>query len=275
MQATDKLAQEWRDALIESVEPYVGSPIYFSGGTDSATLLAAQLELGGCPSLYSFRLGPNDSVDTAVARRIADAFDLYFTCVEIDQSLKTLEANVRWIIETLGESGKTVVQCAHPIMYMAKAVQDDGYTEAMLGTGGIVLDGRKVAEYNRYEPESAVREFREHKMRDKDRRGCGTWAMHEIARRVGVETAEPYSDEPVRSLGLSISYDEMNRPKQKGIALRAFPDFWSRGYYRTNTPMQVGGGIRGWHDRLLDSDLNSIGAKSVVGIYNAIKRGDI
>ena len=99
-----------------------------------------------------------------------------------------------------------------------------------------------------------------------------------MARLCGTPMEEPYSDEPLLSHAIAMDYAELNRLgtkfKQKGIALRAFPEFWSRGWYRRNSSLQVNSGVREWHDTLLaDVELNPDGRhRAVVGIYNQIRR---
>ena len=66
----------------------------------------------------------------------------------------------------------------------------------------------------------------------------------------------------------------INYPFQKGIAVRAFPEFWGlRPWRRRRDPLQVGSGIRAWHDELLSSAaLNRRGSRLVVGVYNEMAR---
>jgi hypothetical protein len=159
-------------------------------------------------------------------------------------------------------------------MHLTKRVRQDGYLRAVVGTGAVCLDDRRVMEIRAQEGEEAARVYREEKLEDRNH-DCGTGRMHEIARVCGVPLEEPYSDEPIRSHALALDITDLNRgPRgfgQKGIAVRAFPDFWMRDrWYRRNSPLQVNSGLREWHDDLLDSPLNPDGARRVVAVYNRI-----
>jgi len=272
--ALDPLAAEWREKLEETLQPYRRLPLLLSGGTDSATILAALMVLNERPDCYTFQIGNHRSMDLRVAQKMCADFDLKLTICELDRSRNALVQDVRTVIQMLGTSGKAAVQCAQPIMHMATRIRADGYKRAIVGTGCICLDGRQVAVVWAQEGEEAARKLRADKHQDRhlDR---GTGQMHKMAVRCGVQLEEPYTEEPVCSFGLSIDYAEMNRPKQKGIALRAYPGFWRRGYYRKNDPLQVGTGVREWHDTLLkDEELNPGGRhKAVVAIYNRMKKG--
>jgi asparagine synthetase B (glutamine-hydrolysing) len=192
------------------------------------------------------------------------------TVVEIPRTPERLEADVREVLRLLRTARKTSVQCAQPVMHLARRISEDGYSGAVVGTGAVVLDDRKLAVMLDRYGEEAARRYRREKLEDRHR-DCGTGRMHEMARLCGVTLEEPYSDEPLRSYALSLDVKELNRPRQKGIALRAFPEFYGRPdaprFWRKNVPLQVGSGIREWHDALLSSPLNRRGMKAVAAVY--------
>lgn len=277
----DPVAAKWREALVETVRPYAedGLPLLLSGGVDSGSIHAACLELGHRPKCYAYTLYvPDDptfeiSQDFVVARRAAIASGCEWKGVWIDRTFKQLEADVREVIETLRVSRKTSVQCAQPLLYLLRAVLGDGSDRVIAGTGGVVLDGRSVMVLRADEGEEAAREFRRAKLRDRWNPDTATGQMHRLAGKMKMRLEEPFSEEPVSSVGLELDLDEMNRGPRgfgtKGIAVRAFPEYWQRpGRYRGATPLQVGGGVREWHDSLLDSPLNRRDAKRVNAIYN-------
>jgi hypothetical protein len=58
--------------------------------------------------------------------------------------------------------------------------------------------------------------------------------------------------------------------------LNAFNDYFSKqNIYRKNSNLQVGSGIREWHNELLNTELNKNNRKRVDEIYKDIARGDI
>ena len=69
----------------------------------------------------------------------------------------------------------------------------------------------------------------------------------------------------------SKSWPELNKPKQKQVALDAFAEeFAAIDIYRTNANLQCVSGIREWHDELLDTELNKRGRIRVADLYRDI-----
>jgi asparagine synthetase B (glutamine-hydrolysing) len=270
---SDPIAERWRAALLQTVaETCVGLPVLLSGGMDSTTLVVANVVLGYRPTCYSFTVGEVEHSDLRAARRVTDDLGLPLVVVDIPRTEDQLVGDVRRLIADLGTTLKTAIQCAQPISHMARRLRADGYSRATIGTGCIVLDDRRVAIIAHDEGEDAARVYRAAKHGDKDL-DRGTGAMHRIARLRGIELVEPYTAEPVVSVGLAIDYAEMNRPRQKGIALRAFPEYFSvYPWWRRNRPLQVGSGLREWHDTLLASSWNLRGSRAVVAVYRDLAR---
>lgn len=272
----DEQAREWRDVFLETVRPYAEAqlPLLLSGGIDSGTILAACLELGHNPDCYGYALNGHTSSDLTTARKMTTRFGCAWTAVFIPRNLDQLTADVREVIEKLRTSRKTAVQCAQPIMHLARQIKKDGFDEVLAGTGGVALDGRLVMVLLAQEGEGAARELRAKALEDRHH-DTGTGAIHRMARLCDVAVQEPLSDEPLKAHALALDMNDLSRgPKgygQKGIAVRAFPEFWMRNnWYRRNSSLQVNGGIRDWHEELLTSPLNPNGAERVVAVYNRI-----
>ncbi len=272
----DETAAAWRAALVETMEPCRKLPLILSGGVDSGTLLAGLLDMGEKPHCYTFALAEEVNPDTKRARMMCKDYDLRLTEVRIPRTRSQLVGDVQHVIEMTRQSRKTVIQCAQPMLHVARAVARDGYYGCIIGTGAVVLDDRTVMVKFAEDPESA-QEYRREKLGDRHDLSCGTGWMHEVCKIEGVPAEEPFSDDPLKTVALSLSIPELARgPKgnniQKGIAWRAFPTFWQReGYWRRNQSFQVSTGIREWHDEVLlqDPELNPNGRhQKVVAIYN-------
>lgn len=272
----DSQALTWKRKLLETLDASCrGKALVLSGGVDSGTLLAGLLELGERPPCYTFQLGAEVNPDLAVCERMARDYELDLRVVRIQRTPAQLERDVRSVISMLKTSRKTSVQCCHPMVYLAGRMNADGQTGCILGTGAVVLDDRRVMVLRARYGERAARDYRRDKLGDRYA-DCGTGRMHEVCRIYHVPAEEPYSDDPLASYALSLSIADLargpdGRNVQKGIAWRAFPEFWGRpGYWRRNSSFQVSTGIREWHQELLTSPLNSRGAQRVVAIYNDI-----
>lgn len=265
----DLIAAQWREALLTTVAPHVGTPLFLSGGMDSRTLLAAQVELGSKPDCYTFKIGENESKDLLAARNAARYVGSPLTEVKLSDNVDDLANDVREVIRIIGRSGKAAVQCSHPILHMSRVVKRDGHSKVMIGTGGVCEDNRKCQIAARAKDWEKVQLMRTTNIDSSTKNPkSATWAMLEVARLSGLESVEPYATEPLRSAGLSISYSEINSPKQKGIALRSFPEFYKQVSWRGNVALQIGSGLREFHDLLLESKYNTRQSLAVVAIYN-------
>jgi len=271
---SDQVATEWRNRFLAVVEDLGPAPILLSGGTDSGTILAAQLALGWRPDLWSFRFEFVPSRDWIVSDLMATHYGLTFHTVEIANS--EIRSDVERLIELTGESKKSHVQCGHPIMRIAEILGGFFWTRtAYVGTGGVIEDNRRGSEILHYDGEEAFREYRRENLLKWEEQRTATWRMIDVAATFGVELLQPFATQPFADYSLSLDSDEINSPKQKGIALRAFPEFWSNGWYRRNEFLQKGSGLSAAHDAVLlgDPDLDPDGRwKSVTGIYNEIRR---
>lgn len=271
----DQEAWDWRYWLMETMAPYAREklPLFLSGGVDSGTLLAAALEFGYQPHCFAYKIEGRPSEDFRIARQMATRFGCIFFGLELPADPDWVKASARDVISMLGTSRKTSVQCAIPIRAMARKAIDVGVDRAIVGTGAVVLDDRTVMVKLAEEGEEAAREYRAEKLEDRYL-DCGTGRMHEIAKMEGVTLEEPFSDEPLKSHALALDIKELNRGPygygQKGIAVRAFPNFWmNRGWYRRNVSLQVASGLRELHDEVLlsDPEVNPAGAKAVSAVY--------
>lgn len=268
-------ANSFRERLLGILRPLdPGTPLLLSGGTDSATILAALLALDRHPVCYSFRLGSFDSPDIRVARSMTATFGLEHRVVTIPRTPETLVADIRQILRIIpvdaASPRKTHVQCAHPFLYLAEAVAGDGFPAALSGLGADDLygTGRRATQGYREQGEAWCRKFRTELANSPH---VSDFAIRAVCAAYTLDLIQPYREPALRDFILATPYAELHQPVQKGIALRAFPEFWKRGtWYRRNQNLQVVSGIREWHDTLLSSPLNTRGAKVVTPIYRAL-----
>ena len=94
-----------------------------------------------------------------------------------------------------------------------------------------------------------------------------------VAKQHGVELSEPYRNQNLINYQITLDMADINFPRQKGIALRAFPSFFKEAKWRRNSPHQIDSGLRQLHDTLLsDTTLNTRQNKAVIAVYNNLKK---
>lgn len=269
----DETAQRWRDALLESVEPYRGLPILLSGGMDSLTLYAALVELGERPVCVSYRMSRTVSEDVAVVDQVVRDHGSISYVVELPTDRQSIERDVRSVVRFLGTGRKTAVECAVPIVYMARLIRAAGFDSALIGDPGIVEDNRFFTVGVNTDGETEDwHAWRRARMLDRDDQVVnGSRAMVLAAESEGLRLARPFGELPIVEVGLSISVAEINSPRQKGIALRAFPDFYGYPdqirYWRRNKSLQSASHLRDVYHAAF-----GVGEKQVAAVYARLLR---
>lgn len=269
-------ARDLRNGMLRAVcELREDTAIFFSGGVDSCTVLAASLELGRRPFLITFNLGGRDHTDTKAVRHIATTLKLDYAVSEIPRGPDRLERDVRKVIKLTGESKKAHVQCSHPFLYMCDILHSQDRVHAAMGMRAGDLWGlsRHAQMALHANGELAYRKKRTH---DVHNTSVSDFTVRRLCAACGVLVRDPWEHEDVVKAMLGASFPTMHKPYQKALAVEAFPEFWSKGaFYREASNLQVGSKLREYHDTLLNSPLNNKGHKRIVGVYNAIGRGEV
>jgi len=275
----DSKAEKYRRLMIEAVEQTPAETgLLISGGMDSGTILAAMLALGRKPQLVTFHLAGHMSSDVRVSVRMADAFNLKLETVVIPRSEHDLVDTVLEIMKLFQENGtkfgKVRIQCAHAIKVLSERLAKVGCTIAADGTPGIVEDNKRIYIILHKHGEQRAREYRKEQLDGHYDSSSGTFI--DVAAHYGVKLYQPFMHQPLTDYALSLDMEEINRGRQKGIALRAFPEFWKTGsWWRKNSSLQVNGGLREYHDTLLKSAYNTHKWKLVLPVYKEIYRREI
>ncbi len=279
------VVRRWRAALLATLEPIPpDTPLLLSGGMDSLALLAALVELGRRPFLATYRLADRPSADSAMAGAVAADYGLPLAELRLRVDAESVERLVRTVIGVLGTARKTAVECASPTLLLALELHRRGYGRVIAGSGGIVEDNRSFVIALRAAGGTetpALRAYRRSQLLGTAGSGSATEAMWRAAAAAGVTLVEPYSTEPLASTALSIPAAELNRPRQKGIALRAFPSFFGYPdrlrYWHRNCSLQSASGLReAFAAVLLDSPrLNARRHRAVRGVYGDLLAGRV
>ncbi len=270
----DALARETRDVLEREAGRVPAEPVavFLSGGVDSASVLLSLLAAGREVVAYSFVLEGRVSTDFLLARRVARSLGVEFRSVILPGSLDGLEADLRFLVAS-GLRKKADVECGWPRWKALCAVQ-----ERHLATGdgadGYFGVSRKAAVRWAKDP-APMDQFRDEYLDAPNRAQVGTlrgWAADR-----GVTLWTPWWAREMRDAYRGTSWRDVNRPRQKEPVRRAFAtEFSGLPRLPPHTNLQLGdSGIAAHFERLLGTNLNRRGYRSVVGVYNAVARGEV
>jgi asparagine synthetase B (glutamine-hydrolysing) len=225
MQAVTGKAAQLRELAIAAMKDHADDILLLSGGVDSATMLAAALACGYKPRIFTFRLDNYVSPDFRVAENMARTFDCEFTPVLIPMDVDVLFSDVSRIIQIIGSSQKTHVQCSHPFMYLCGQAHRDGRSSGRFvycGAGSDLYgDGRKAMITYHQEGEEAYRAKRAHDAAP-DVWGSSVSIM-KVCESYGMKVYDPYLRPEIIEFFTELTFADMHKPKQKYIGLRAFP----------------------------------------------------
>lgn len=265
-----RLGKQFRDLFLKAVSKVEeGTPLMFSGGVDSTSILFACLNLGWKPDLYTVQLGNYQSPDVIAAKTIANDFHIPLHIVKIPQDEKKLIADIEYLIDILNYPKKTHIQVTQPYMYLCEAMQKDGFTKCMHGAMADALYGN-IQSILIHRKEHDQEWFRNERRINNPAMSGSEAEQKLVASKYGVAILDPYQDSEFMDFMINRTWEELNEPKVKMLALLAFPEYWGKGaYYRKPLNMQIGAGIRTWHDTLLDNpELNPSRKKGIIAVYN-------
>lgn len=277
---TDRYIQEvdlFRSKFLEACKPFKDWPIFLSGGNDSMAILAAVLELGGRPDLLHFKVTGWPSPEVERVEKVAAHYKLNLEIVKRDPTIENALIDLTDIMVFLARyraynpMRTTVAQCCNVTLRLVDRALELGWSQALMGVGGINDDTRACAVAYHESGDAGSDPLRRYTLL------MGTIPLEtevnpinaevNLAKALGIKIAQPFADPQFAEFLLSVPFKVVNYPKQKAIALRAFDEFFKVAGWKLNTNMHVGSGMREWHNSLLKTPLNPNCSQNVGTIY--------
>lgn len=240
-----------------------------SAGIDSASIVFALLELKKRVHIYSFTLDTHQSTDFINAQKLARLYNLDFTPIILPTNVDVLMKDVLKLHSEYGCIKKTEYECVWPFLYAYSQVKEDTIANGIPADGYFCLSKKGMIHYK-----DRIDEFREMYFSGPN---VGQQKQHNLlAKNYNKKLFMPYLSRKVFDYLYGTTWEECNKPHQKQPILNAFPNDFKNIQVLKHTNLQLGdSGISELFNKLLDTGLNIRHYKSVVGIYNAINRGEI
>lgn len=240
-----------------------------SGGIDSTSVALTLRDLGKTVVAYSFTLADRTSWDYRSAQKNAKTFGFEFRPIILPTDLDALYADIVALNRRFGVRKKTEVECTWPMAKFFEAIVDDDIKATATGTGAdghFCISKKGMIHYR----DTRIDEFRRGLFVDNPGYAQKSILLR-AAREYGVEISLPYLTDEMHELFLGTTWREVNRPKQKQPIIDAYPEDFAKMEVKPHTNLQLGdSGIAALFASLLDTDYNTGGWKSPVGLYNAI-----
>lgn len=273
--------QEYRKLFVEALERRLAHhkmkppiALCLSGGVDSTIVLFALLELGYEPKdilCVTFTLGEGDNPDSRCAEKICEHFKVPLLKTGCIQDDDVLLKDVYYLVDTLETYKPTSIQFVQPFIYISTGLNALGINQALIGYRADAMYGSsKEATFIHYrEGEEA---FRQHR-RDSSELESKTnlWEVNLIGDDFGVFYVDAYHDEQLRGFVLALDKNQIWKGRIKILPYKAFIDYYGQGaFLREPCPMQIGTGIRAWHETLLSSKYNKRYWKRMDKVYEEV-----
>lgn len=270
----DEVAAATRRVLLSEAAGIPDEPVavLLSGGVDSTSVLLSLLLAGRTPVAYSFVLEGTVSTDFLLARQVARSLGVEFRSVILPRSVDRLVEDVRLLVRG-GLRSKADIECAWPRWHALRAVREGHLATGDGADGYFGVSRRAVVRWSK-DP-APMDPFRDEYLDKPNRAQVGTLRSWAAARSVEVWT--PWWARAMRDAYRGTSWRDVNRPREKEPVRRAFSaEFSKLPKLPKHTNLQLGdSGISAHFEGLLATDLNRRGYRSVVGVYNAVARGEV
>lgn len=244
--------------------------LLFSGGTDSLTCLFSLMDLGIRPTLYSFHMEGVIHKDIEISKQVSEHYQLNHKIIEIKRDINQLIEDVKFIISYFKVTRKTNIQCTYPFLHVLPEVKEKFVVSGLCADD---LYGTSKSMIIKCSKDKYIFD----KTRDRILSNFDSSAYRLIKQLVenvhNKRFIAPYRDQTIIDFFYKYSWEDLNKPKQKQIAVTAYNEFFrAQKIYRTNVNLQVGSKVREWHSELVETKINKNKRWRVDEIYKDLGR---
>lgn len=264
-----------RKTLNEIISEVKTETVYLllSSGLDSQSLLFSSLEIGKKVVVVSFTREDHDSRDFKKAKSMASHLGLEFLPVYLPHSLEDIKKYSLVLADKYKCKTKSEFECTFPMIFTYSKIKEHlnckkGTIVSGLGADCYYVLSKKGILHFKDDPDT----FR---LNTYSKENYCQKRQHQILKKEhDIEHLIPYLDSRVFDIFKGKSWVECNKPMQKNDVREQYKDDLIKGHYYLHTNYQLGDSkIAKSFEVLLESDWNTKGWKSVVGIYNSLQNG--
>lgn len=223
-------ASLFRDQLISACAALPpASTLLLSGGLDSGVILAAMVAAGRTDfDVVTMQFGQYPSEDNrgAKARHEKVAPHIPFRTIEIVRDPNVAIETIDWTINRARSVLKTSIEVMVLVKPVLDSLADEGAKAVINGmTGGLLWGVSREGQILRRKQGEAAWTAQRRFDLEYDRAGyppVATRLGRLRCQELGIAWIDPLMD--LAELMLSLGYDDLNRPKEKSLAAKAFPE---------------------------------------------------
>lgn len=244
--------------------------VLLSGGSGSASVLFALIELGKKIHAYTFNLEGHESTDLKKAIELTNKYDIEFTSIPLPTDINTIKKDCVYLINDVGCQLKTDVEICFAFKNSLPLIQEKVLVTG-LGDDNYFGLSKKAQIYYK----NSIDLMDKNRIKMFEKLNVQHKLFEKMAESYGIKIVSPYQTEEMLNIFIGTSYEEINKPKQKQWILDTFPKYFSQEKCYHADLQKGDSKIADNFLQLLISDWNYKGYKRTDGIYNSIGRGEL
>jgi len=249
--------------------------VLLSGGIDSISVALAAHDAGKKVHAYSFQLGNQTSYDFIKAAEISFKMNWKFTPIIVPTD--NLE-NDWYRLVKLNCRKKTHFECVFPFLYVYPKITEKYVLTGWGADGYFGVSKKAMMRYSSFKKKRNYvnyckshnqkrynwNEFRLHYLNG----DCAGLKKHtDLAIKHDKVHITPYLDLRVKALLIGMSYEELNKPRQKEIIRKDFTKLKNFGIIKQHQNLHLVAGVDKLFETLLDNpDINFKGRKRMMDV---------
>tara|TARA_Y100000114_G_C11752964_1_gene325375 strand:+ start:1564 stop:2412 length:849 start_codon:yes stop_codon:yes gene_type:complete len=249
--------------------------VLLSGGVDSQSVALAAHDVGKTVIAYSFHLDGDESYDYLKAKEVSQYMGWKFKGIIVPKS--NLVEDWHRLVK-LKCRKKTHFECVFPFLYVYPEIKEkyvltgwiaDGYFQPGKTASMRYISFAKAKKYIKaYQDGKAPRvTWNQYRLNYIDGDCAGIKEHTRLAESHGKIHVTPYGDKRIRNYLMSMSWQQLNTPRQKEIVRKDFTKLEKFGTIKPHINLHLGSGVNKLFETLLNNnDINFKGRKRMMDV---------
>lgn len=253
-----------REILVNQIRniPEKEVAVFLSGGVDSISIAFAADIAGKKIHAHTFHIDGIPSYDAKKAQEISEYFNWNFQLHVVPKY--NIEKDFFILLNEYDCIKKTEFECTWPFLYIYPHVQPKHILTGLGADANFGLSKKCCIHYKH------TKELFDEYRLETYAKGPGSLRQHFLlAERYKKVYHTPYISEDIRKYLMEFTWDELNKPIEKGPIVSAFLDYFSRIVWRKHTNLQLDARIDEVFEEFLISNtkINLYNRKRTMEIY--------